>query len=171
MGLDQYLEARQYVSKYSYTPDREPVVTDRYAAIAKYAPEGFDDYSDFAGIQLVFPVGYWRKANAIHGWFVENVQNGVDDCGQYFVSREKLIALRAACNSVLMLPVGHVLEDVAEREGLAPTQGFFFGSYDYDNWYEADIKKTVRMINNILTLYPQDTHDGNFTSFYYSSSW
>jgi len=171
MGLDQYLEARQYVSKYSYTPDREPVVTDRYAAIAKYAPEGFDDYSDFAGIQLVFPVGYWRKANAIHGWFVENVQNGVDDCGQYFVPREKLIALRDACNSVLMVPVGHTLEDVAQRVGLAPTQGFFFGSYDYDNWYEADIKKTVRMINNILTLYPEDRHDANFTSFYYSSSW
>ena len=26
-------------------------------------------------------VGYWRKANAIHGWFVRNVQNGKDDCG------------------------------------------------------------------------------------------
>ena len=25
-------------------------------------------------------VGYWRKANAIHKWFVDNVQDGNDDC-------------------------------------------------------------------------------------------
>ena len=25
-------------------------------------------------------VMYWRKANYIHNWFVENIQNGSDDC-------------------------------------------------------------------------------------------
>ncbi len=35
-------------------------------------------------------VGYWRKANQIHNWFVKNVQGGVDDCGYYGVTKEKL---------------------------------------------------------------------------------
>ena len=26
-------------------------------------------------------IASWRKANAIHKWFVDNVQDGVDDCG------------------------------------------------------------------------------------------
>ena len=36
-------------------------------------------------------VGYWRKANQIHKWFVDNVQDGVDDCGEYKVTKEQLI--------------------------------------------------------------------------------
>ena len=28
---------------------------------------------------------YWRKANAIHGWFVKNAQQGIDDCRTYSV--------------------------------------------------------------------------------------
>ena len=46
-------------------------------------------------------IGYWRKANAIHKWFVDNVQNGVDDCGEYKVTKEQLIQLHNACNDVL----------------------------------------------------------------------
>ena len=40
---------------------------------------------------------YWRKANAIHKWFVENVQEGVDDCGEYEVTVEQLTELRDLC--------------------------------------------------------------------------
>lgn len=44
---------------------------------------------DISGVEGINPekvkeiteeVGYWRKANAIHGWFVDNVQKGNDDC-------------------------------------------------------------------------------------------
>ena len=34
--------------------------------------------------------GYWRKANHIHQWFVENIQDGNDDCREYYVPRERL---------------------------------------------------------------------------------
>ena len=39
-------------------------------------------------------VAYWRKANAIHGWFVDNIQDGVDDQNEYYVSKEKLEELK-----------------------------------------------------------------------------
>ena len=42
-------------------------------------------------------VMYWRKANAIHKWFVDNVQGGEDDCREYPVSNDQLIELRDTC--------------------------------------------------------------------------
>lgn len=35
-------------------------------------------------------LGYWRSNRALHRWFVENVQNGVDDCSSYWVQRSQL---------------------------------------------------------------------------------
>ena len=46
-------------------------------------------------------VGYWRKANHIHKWFVDNVQDGEDDCKEYCVSIEQLHKLRDICFDIL----------------------------------------------------------------------
>ena len=46
-------------------------------------------------------LAYWRKANQIHKWFVDNVQEGVDNCGEYYVSHEKLQELLDTVNNVL----------------------------------------------------------------------
>ena len=46
-------------------------------------------------------VGYWRKANAIHNWFVSNVQDGKDDCHEYYVSQEAMKELLHDCQKVL----------------------------------------------------------------------
>jgi hypothetical protein len=46
-------------------------------------------------------VGYWRKANHIHKWFVDNVQDGKDDCHEYYVSIKKLHELRDTCFDIL----------------------------------------------------------------------
>lgn len=67
-------------------------------------------------------VCYWRKANAIHGWFVQNVQGGEDDCGIYTVELGQLAELRDACKNVLerselTLGDGDCLEMVAESHG------------------------------------------------------
>jgi hypothetical protein len=169
MGLDQYLEARKYVSKFDYSDGFDAKkIYEEYAKLSESAPAGFDKYSDFGGIQVSFPIGYWRKANAIHGWFVENVQGGEDNCGTYYVSREQLADLLVACQNVLMVPAGVSQEDAAATSGLLPTQGFFFGSYEMDEWYIDDLKRTSEMITHALSLFPSDNHDW---SFYYSSSW
>ena len=104
-------------------------------------------------------VGYWRKANQIHKWFVDNVQNGVDNCGEYKVTKEQLIELRDTCNKVL--------DDGNLAPELLPTRsGFFFGSTGYDEWYFNDIENTKRIIDEIIETKPDYLDD-----LYYGSSW
>jgi hypothetical protein len=104
-------------------------------------------------------VGYWRKANQIHRWFVQNVQNGVDDCGEYKVTAEQLIQLRDECNQVL--------NDHSLAEELLPAQsGFFFGNTNYDDWYYNNVDYTVEIINDIL-----ENKQYCLDDLYYSSSW
>jgi hypothetical protein len=169
MGLDQYLEARKYVSEFDYPNGFDSKIpNEEYAKISQVAPAGFDKHADFGGINVSFTIGYWRKANAIHGWFVENVQGGEDNCQSYYVSREQLKELASACDEVLKVPAGVSMEAAADNVGLLPTQGFFFGSYEMDDWYIDDLKRTIEIVNHALSLFPEDNYNW---SFYYSSSW
>ena len=103
----------------------------------------------------------WRKANAIHKWFVNNVQDGVDDCGQYKVTKEQLIELRNVCDDVLTN--NHLAEH------LLPTQGgFFFGSVEYDDGYYYDLRETKSTIDYILEYKSYVFEDDGL---YYCSSW
>lgn len=100
---------------------------------------------------------YWRKANAIHYWFVDNVQDGEDNCLPHCCEIDSLIELRNVCKEVL--------NDNSKAEELLPVyEGFFFGSYDYDEWYFEDIKKTYNELNRIIK---EDKYD----YFEYYSSW
>lgn len=102
-------------------------------------------------------VAYWRKANAIHNWMVQNVQFGEDDCRDYWVSKEKLEELLDVCNRVLV--------DNSLAPKLLPTQsGFFFGSTDYDEWYFETVKYTKKMIEDLI-------EKDDFEDLYYGSSW
>lgn len=104
--------------------------------------------------------GYWRKANAIHAWFVENVQNGVDDCAMYEVTYDQLESLKIACLQVLSATP-------EEYAAILPTQGgFFFGSTDYDEDYLEEIQNTIRMIDTVLA-----ETDWEKETVIYSSSW
>lgn len=103
----------------------------------------------------------WRKANAIHKWFVDNVQDGVDDCGQYKVTKEHLIQLHNACNDVL--------NDNNLAEQLLPTQsGFFFGGTEYGDGYYYDLRETKNTIDYILEYKSYVFEDDGL---YYYSSW
>lgn len=135
-------------------------------------------------------VAYWRKANAIHAWFVREVQSGEDDCGYHDVSIEQLQALVEACKQLLdsvetvdgeihvcttYYPGGKVVErtepgQVVAQAGLAakvlPTQpGFFFGSTEYDQYYLGVLRNTVEQIERVLA----SESDG--LTFAYHSSW
>ena len=135
-------------------------------------------------------IAYWRKANQIHKWFVDKVQDSVDDCNYYLVKKEDIEELVNICNKILketQLIDGRVLErdyytngehikeygigkivDKPETcEELLPTQdGFFFGSTAYDEWYIDDIKYTRDRLQAILDLLDFDKWD-----IYYHSSW
>ena len=102
----------------------------------------------------------WRKANAIHRWFVENVQQEEDDCGVYEVTYDQLKRLMANVNWVLMFP--------EQAQGYLPTQaGFFFGSQDYDEYYMEDIILTKQHLREAIRLKEKNPD----TRFFYCSSW
>jgi hypothetical protein len=149
MGLDMYLTAKRYVSDYN---DTDKVLSTE---LMRHFPE----LTESQTIQEVsVRVGYWRKANAIHKWFVNNVQEGVDNCSSYPVSRESLTELRDICMRVRDWPGGLAAEQ------LPTASGFFFGNTDYDEWYFRDIENTAKIIDECLLL-PRSWE------FEYSSSW
>ena len=168
MGLDMYLNARKYVSQYNYKSESRTEVPEFSTLVNMSGLEGLTKYSQFAGISVSYPIGYWRKANAIHGWFVNTLAGGVDECQEIHVPRVALVDLLAACKAVLSVSAGVSKQDVADEFGLNPTRGFFFGGYELDEYYDADLKYTIEMIENILTLIPADNYDWEFT---YQASW
>lgn len=112
---------------------------------------------DIYGASVQVVCAYWRKSNQIHNWFVNNVQKGVDDCGEYYVSKEDLITLRELCKRV-----------ITEKDPslLMTKDGFFFGSTDIDEYYWSDVQETIEKLDRILNL--PDIDD---LSFQYHSSW
>jgi hypothetical protein len=103
---------------------------------------------------------YWRKANSIHNWFVETIQNNNDDCGVYEVSFEQLMELKSKVASVLA-------DNRKGPEVLPTTAGFFFGSTEYDDWYLEDMVLTLNHLNKCEQRYEANPD----CKFYYSSSW
>ena len=112
-------------------------------------------------------VGYWRKANAIHGWFVENVAKGVDDCRSMRVDPEELVELSDLCQRILDMPEGEE-RDKLIMEKLPPTDGFFFGSTKIDEDYFQDLKDTVKILENVSE---KDWKDPFFDGYFYHASW
>ena len=193
MGLDMYLQAELYVPRpVEWMKDEarakaEPV----YNTITSLLPTTPSDRS--YGVTVSYVVAYWRKANHIHKWFVDNVQDGIDECQRSYVSREQLSELLALCREVVSkanLIEGHVyngshsgpdtvgewvddyiedkvIEEPEVMERLLPTQkGFFFGDTGYDEYYLQDVQDTIDQLSVIL-----DDERGEDLSFYYQSSW
>ena len=141
--------------------------------------------------ELCEDVGYWRKANQIHNWFVNHVQDGIDDCDYHHeVTKELLEELLDTCETVYnscsmmvalvkngetlvdgkwkpnMVP-GKVIIDSSVAEELLPTcSGFFFGNTDYNEYYVEDIKKTIDIVTEVL-----ETTDFDEEEIYYVSRW
>lgn len=118
-------------------------------------------------------IAYWRKANAIHSWFVKNVQGGVDDCGMYLVPKEKIEELLDICSKIndhIHESPDQVLHlDTAGVEMARlylPTQtGFFFGSTTYGYDYCYHIRYTIEYLNAALIM----LNVGG--AVFYQSSW
>lgn len=150
MGLDMYLYAKKNICFFSSKEDAAKIAE----AFPELAEAGISEPSSGS---ITIEVAYWRKANAIHNWFVRNVQANEDDCGAYSVSRQQLETL-----------VGLAEQIIADRslaEKLLPTQsGFFFGETIYDEWYIRQLENTIVNLNKVLALSEEWT-------FNYQSSW
>lgn len=147
MGLDMYLRKHVYIGgKFEHRNARGVVEIDLDV------PEEHFKFDPKDISEIVLEVGYWRKANQIHKWFVDNCQNGVDECQLTYVPFEKLQELKGLCERAL-----------AENDhSLLPTQGgFFFGSTEIDDYYWDDLRDTIKIIEPL-----KDDH-----CYYYHSSW
>jgi len=161
MGLDMYLSKKTYVQQWDHQSPEET-----YNVEVTQGGNPVDHIQPNRVSYVEEQVGYWRKANAIHKWFVDNVQAGNDNCSTYFVDIPDLMNLLDVCKEVKNNP------EKAE-ELLPPQSGFFFGDVTIDQYYFQDIDKTIKIIEGVLSeqviakngraFYPSD--------FYYHSSW
>ncbi len=150
MGLDMYLNKRTYVQYWEHNPAEEQysVEVTKGGKPTKIDPKKVK--------YIIEEAGYWRKQNQIHRWFVENVQEGIDNCGEYYVSSDDLKTLLDLCEKVKA--------DNSLADTLLPSaSGFFFGGTEYDEWYFDGIDNTIEILKEAL--------EDERGEYYYSSSW
>lgn len=133
----------------------------------------WDTEHKYGWYSIMKQVGYWRKANEIHNWFVENVQDGEDDCDYHNeCTREILEDLLHTCKIVLdscatTYRDGQVVIDSSVAEELLPRcRGFFFGGDGYDEYYVSDIVDTIKILEDVLAITDFETQ-----MVFYRSSW
>lgn len=179
MGLDMYLNATRSFSGYEYEGyERKQEFKQLMNSVG--SPNWADSQSPYATV--TFTVGYWRKANAVHGWFARNCGEPDNDVSMY-VSRDHLTKLKHDCAVALMkmptkVPASigtavsietenpfEAIKDLITAEAhskefndpndddpLRPTAGFFFGSYEKDDWYYDGLKETINIVDKALSL-------------------
>ena len=175
MGLDMYLQAKKYTSKYTEENLNEKI----------WELIGIEKGDNLGSAEIILEAGYWRKSNQIHNWFIENCGNGDHDCREMEVSREQLKELKAVCEKVIKIlseqtrkkvmlkdrfsekEFEHdIYEDTEEIEELLPTRsGFFFGGTEYDEYYLNDMETTIEIINKCMKDFDESWN------FEYHSSW
>ena len=161
MGLDMYLDKRTSVRNWSHQTKDE-----RYSVSVKRGGKRLDKIQTKRITHVIEEIGYWRKFNALHRWFVENVQEGKDDCKQYWVSQKALTDLLEVLKKVAASRNRLVenLTDTDTAETNLPTVGgFFFGDTDYNEYYYDQVESTIEIIEEAV----KDTD----ADYYYSSSW
>lgn len=185
MGLDMYLSKKSYVKNWLHMHPSElhEITVKKGGDIVKSIKPERISY-------IVEEVGYWRKFNALHGWFVNNCQDGVDNCQESYVSMEKLKEILGILKQVKEVLDGspkkttsvvsgwkmnngittethqdiEVFTDVDKVNELFPTStGFFFGGTEIDEWYKQDVENTITIFEELLAEEPSD--------YYYCSSW
>lgn len=95
--------------------------------------------------------GYWRKANAIHGWFDRLKENGLENCEDITITVDTLKSLRDDCAMVL-----ESKSEETAMELLPPTEGFFFGGSEIDEYYWAYVKDTYELTTKLINESNED---------------
>ena len=158
MGLDMYIfkvKKTAHSIKELGDLDRNPKPGD--AAIAEFEPLN-QPYADSAPDHYTIfqEVAYWRKFNALHSWFVSNVQKDVDNCGLYELEKDDLFSCL------------DVLEETFHKKNpvrLPPSAGFFFGSTEVDDYYWNKVESSIEIISKLI-----DYTDWDKERLFYQSS-
>ena len=148
MGLDMYLSVRKYVSRVDFSQDYDKSEGYRNtpefdALVDTLGASDLIEPQESAGMYVEVPVMYWRKANAVHKWFVDTQADGVDECQPISVSTESLKELVDSCEKALA--------NKDEADIHLPTEsGFFFGGTEYDEYYFQDLEYTRDRLKQLI---------------------
>jgi hypothetical protein len=181
MGLDMYLYKKTYVQQWKHNKPE-----DQFKVTVKRGGKAYKAIDPKLICYVTEQVGYWRKFNALHNWFVNECAEGVDDCKDVYVSETKMEelyeVLHKVQSSLLLSPKktlsvkagwganGDIMEDIevfsdtSVAEELFPSaSGFFFGGTEYGEYYLEQVGKTIELVESLLAEPGGD--------FYYQASW
>lgn len=170
MGLDMYLTKEVSVKRWKHLPKK-----DQFTVNVKKGDKEYKGIIAENVSVITEDVGYWRKANAIHAWFVKNCGNNEDNCQKMYISVNDLKNLLNIVEQILSSTKlidgkdGKVLKNPSLAKKLLPTtEGFFFGSTNYDEYYWQDLIDTKEIITKLL-----NDIDGfeDSVDIYYQASW
>ena len=191
MGLDMYmysakkvkgLNAKDYeradnaVSSLNVQESFIPKVRESIKGKSKQIFDELDSSVKVRGYYMCWysifeDIGYWRKANAIHNFFVQECQNGVDECQLSIVKKTHLKDLLKRCKRAMSLKDIYLNDGIIkDGEGietfLPTTSGFFFGGTEFNEWYFNDVEETIDLITKVL----KET-DFKTQIIFYRASW
>lgn len=160
MGLDMYLYKKTYVQNWEHNPPEQ-----QHQFEIKRGGVTREDIKTNRICYITEQVAYWRKFNALHGWFVENCGGGIDECQEIMVNEDKMNELLETLKEVSSnFDKAKVL--------LPPTQGFFFGSDEVDEYYKDEVNSTIETIEELLKENEKSKEYGLYSGdFYYQASW
>jgi hypothetical protein len=160
MGLDMYLYKRTYVQNWEHNPpEQQHQIEIKRGGVLR------PDIKPSRISYITEQVAYWRKFNALHGWFVDNCASGLDECQAIHVEDEKMVELL------------ETLKEVSSNfdkanELLPPVQGFFFGGDEVDEYYKEEVNSTIKIIEELLKEHELSKEFGLYSGdFEYRASW
>jgi hypothetical protein len=155
MGLDMYLYKRTYVKNWEFMDESQ-----KHRISIEKDGKVREDIKPERITYITEEVAYWRKFNALHAWFVENCQDGIDNCKEHYVSKQQLEELLSTLKEI------DSSNEISTAEENLPTQsGFFFGGTEYDEYYFEEVKETIETLESLLS------EENSDASYFYCSSW
>jgi len=158
MGLDMLL------TKETIIPSRDYDDNHNYVVTVKDTGNDYNDVISRRVTSVTETIAQWRKDNQIHGWFVRNLQNDIDDCGKYVADKDTIEKLYMDLGSALYKKNNEKAEKL-----FPPTEGFFFGGNTMDEVYWGGLKYTYSIVK--IVLEEMKRADNNNSTYYYISSW
>lgn len=185
MGLDIYFKARKEkiytVLDKSKMSETEKRIYNEFDYIS--TPDILKNFennsrSKLAVVKTDYPLGCFRKFNALHGYIVDNCAKGVDDCREMRVDKKVIENLISIFTKIIDARVEsynkavnseNIVSDYLEKTFLEatinrddwkvvatsllpPRKGFFFGSGEVDELYFSDCVEALRLFKLMKDL-------------------
>ena len=179
MGLDMYLYARDYQSKANYKDKKKGIEGFYPDALKRLGNKIFKD--NFMSKQTRYQIGYWRKFNALQGYFEKKVEHENELLHGIYVdwdTMEELIKIMIKVKKELKkCPTKQVKVVVGWKNGekiykdmtvydcelaqelLPPETGFFYGSEYIDEYYVECLDYSLKLFRKALKLSKEHDYD------------